>query len=69
MPRPLVRFLYDAAYLFVGTDHQDILDLTQARVETILSMKVVGGRERRQADLENSHGGDHSVFKEDNAGR
>jgi hypothetical protein len=52
VPRPLVRFLYDAAYLFVGTDHQEILDLTQARVQTILSMKVMGSRERGQVDKE-----------------
>lgn len=48
IPKPFGRFLLDAAYLFVGTNHVDILALTKARVSTILAMKVVGGRGQRE---------------------
>ena len=46
IPKPFVRFLLDAAYLFVGTGHKDVLALTQKRVSTILAMKVVASREK-----------------------
>jgi len=63
VPRPVTRFLYDAAYLFVGTDHKNILDLTCARIQTILSMKVVAGREKRQTDEEEPYEGSNFVFR------
>ena len=55
IPKSFDRFLLDAAYLFVGTSHKDVLALTKARVSTILAMKVVGSREKQDVDrLRNS---------------
>lgn len=48
IPKPFERFLLDAAYLFVGTSHKDVLALTKARVSTILAMKIVGSREQEE---------------------
>lgn len=48
VPKSFDRFLLDAAYLFVGTNHKDVLALTKARVSTILAMKVVGSRHQEE---------------------
>ena len=50
VPKSFDRFLLDAAYLFVGTSHKDVLALTKARVSPILWMKVVGSREKQDID-------------------
>ena len=52
IPKSFDRFLQEAAYLFVGTSHNDVLALTQARISTILTMKVVGSRGKGDVDRE-----------------
>jgi len=48
VPKSFERFLYDSAYLFVGTDNEDVLNLTQARISTILAMQVSASREKQE---------------------
>lgn len=52
IPKPFERFLLEAAYLFVGTSHREVLAVTEARVSTILAMRVVGSREQEREDVD-----------------
>jgi len=48
LAKPFTRFLLDAAYLYAGTEHKAVVNLALLRVPTILSLKVVGGREGKE---------------------
>ena len=48
LPKPFYQFILDAAYQNVGTNHIDVLTIAFARVDNILALKVVGGRERQE---------------------
>jgi len=48
LPKPFREFILDAAYLHVGTNQLEVLTVAFERVENIIAMKVVGGREGRE---------------------
>lgn len=45
IPKPFGRFLLEAAYLFVGTQDDEILELARLRVPNVLLLKVRAARE------------------------
>ena len=49
VPKPFSRFLREAAFLFVGTSHEEIRKLAESRIPNlnILYLKVMASRERR----------------------
>jgi len=53
LPKPLTQFVLDAAYLNVGTDHSEILNIALTRVKNIIALKVTGGRAGQE--LRNLH--------------
>lgn len=61
LTKPFTRFILDAAYLYVGTDHSSIFDLAIKRVPNILVMRVTGGEEKSRRN-ENSRS-DSFVFR------
>ena len=54
IPKPLTQFMLDAANLTVGTDNTAIIDLANARIKTILTLNVVGGRRNGNRELRRS---------------
>jgi len=46
IPKPFSRFLQEAAYLFIGTQNEEIRRLTELRVPNILLLRVEASRER-----------------------
>ena len=48
LPKPFYQFVLDAAYQHVGIDQTELLTIALERVENILAIKVVGGREGQE---------------------
>jgi hypothetical protein len=53
LPKPLTQFMFDAAYLDVGTDNKTVIDLALNRIGVTLILKVAGRRTRERELREN----------------
>lgn len=59
VPKPFGRFLREAAYLFVGTRNDEVLELAKLRIPNVLLLRVRAAREKgrwldvKRSDLRN----------------